>query len=39
MITVGNSGAGGGVAPDRARLREGGGVRFNHIPFAGGGRR
>ena len=37
MISVGNSGAGGGVDLGRDSLRKGRGVQFNHIPFSGGG--
>ena len=37
MITVGNSGAGGGVHLVALAFERAAGVRFNHIPFAGGG--
>jgi tripartite-type tricarboxylate transporter receptor subunit TctC len=37
MITVGNSGAGGGVHLAALAFEKAAGVRFNHIPFAGGG--
>lgn len=37
MITVGNSGAGGGVHLIALAFEKTAGVRFNHIPFAGGG--
>jgi tripartite-type tricarboxylate transporter receptor subunit TctC len=37
MITVGNSGAGGGVHLIAVAFERAAGVRFNHIPFAGGG--
>src|SRR4030043_1449776 len=37
MITVGNSGAGGGVHLIALAFEKGAGVRFNHIPFTGGG--
>ncbi|HSB78981.1 MAG TPA: tripartite tricarboxylate transporter substrate binding protein [Candidatus Methylomirabilis sp.] len=37
MITVGNSGAGGGVHLIAMAFEKAAGVRFNHIPFAGGG--
>jgi len=37
MITVGNSGAGGGVHLIALAFEKAAGVRFNHIPFAGGG--
>lgn len=37
MITVGNSGAGGGVHLVALAFERAVGVRFNHIPFAGGG--
>jgi tripartite-type tricarboxylate transporter receptor subunit TctC len=37
MITVGNSGAGGGVHLIALAFEKTGGVKFNHIPFAGGG--
>jgi tripartite-type tricarboxylate transporter receptor subunit TctC len=36
-ITVGNSGAGGGVHLIAAAFEHAAGIRFNHIPFAGGG--
>jgi tripartite-type tricarboxylate transporter receptor subunit TctC len=36
-ITVGNSGAGGGVHLIAAAFERAAGVKFNHIPFAGGG--
>lgn len=36
-ITVGNSGAGGGVHLIALAFEKATGVRFNHIPFAGGG--
>jgi tripartite-type tricarboxylate transporter receptor subunit TctC len=36
-ITVGNSGAGGGVHLIAVAFERAVGVRFNHIPFAGGG--
>ncbi len=37
MITVGNSGAGGGVHLIALAFEKSAGVKFNHIPFAGGG--
>lgn len=37
FITVGNSGAGGGVHLIALAFEKAAGVRFNHIPFAGGG--
>ena len=37
MITVGNSGAGGGVHLVALAFERAAGVRFNHIPFSGGG--
>jgi tripartite-type tricarboxylate transporter receptor subunit TctC len=37
MITVGNSGAGGGVHLIALAFERAAGVKFNHIPFAGGG--
>jgi tripartite-type tricarboxylate transporter receptor subunit TctC len=37
MITVGNSGAGGGVHLIAMAFEKAAGVQFNHIPFAGGG--
>ncbi len=37
MITVGNSGAGGGVHLIATAFEKAAGVKFNHIPFAGGG--
>lgn len=37
MITVGNSGAGGGVHLVALAFQNAAGVKFNHIPFAGGG--
>jgi tripartite-type tricarboxylate transporter receptor subunit TctC len=37
MITVGNSGAGGGVHLIALAFEKAAGVQFNHIPFAGGG--
>src|SRR5512139_4079914 len=37
MITVGNSGAGGGVHLVALAFEKTAGVDFNHIPFAGGG--
>jgi tripartite-type tricarboxylate transporter receptor subunit TctC len=37
IITVGNSGAGGGVHLIALAFEKAAGVRFNHIPFAGGG--
>jgi tripartite-type tricarboxylate transporter receptor subunit TctC len=37
MITVGNSGAGGGVHLVALAFERASGVRFNHIPFSGGG--
>lgn len=37
MITVGNSGAGGGVHLIALAFEKTVGVKFNHIPFAGGG--
>lgn len=36
-ITVGNSGAGGGVHLVALAFEKAAGVRFNHIPFSGGG--
>jgi tripartite-type tricarboxylate transporter receptor subunit TctC len=36
MITVGNSGAGGGVHLVALAFERAAGVKFNHIPFAGG---
>jgi tripartite-type tricarboxylate transporter receptor subunit TctC len=36
-ITVGNSGAGGGVHLIAMAFEKAAGVRFNHIPFSGGG--
>jgi tripartite-type tricarboxylate transporter receptor subunit TctC len=36
-ITVGNSGAGGGVHLIAAAFEHTAGIKFNHIPFAGGG--
>jgi tripartite-type tricarboxylate transporter receptor subunit TctC len=36
-ITVGNSGAGGGVHLIALGFEKAAGVKFNHIPFAGGG--
>lgn len=36
-ITVGNSGAGGGVHLIAVAFERAAGVKFNHIPFAGGG--
>jgi tripartite-type tricarboxylate transporter receptor subunit TctC len=36
-ITVGNSGAGGGVHLIALAFEKAAGVQFNHIPFAGGG--
>jgi tripartite-type tricarboxylate transporter receptor subunit TctC len=36
-ITVGNSGAGGGVHLIALAFENAAGVKFNHIPFAGGG--
>jgi tripartite-type tricarboxylate transporter receptor subunit TctC len=36
-ITVGNSGAGGGVHLIALAFESAAGVKFNHIPFAGGG--
>jgi tripartite-type tricarboxylate transporter receptor subunit TctC len=36
-ITVGNAGAGGGVHLVALAFERAGGVKFNHIPFAGGG--
>jgi tripartite-type tricarboxylate transporter receptor subunit TctC len=36
-ITVGNSGAGGGVHLIALAFEKAAGVKFNHIPFAGGG--
>lgn len=36
-ITVGNSGAGGGVHLVALAFEKAAGVQFNHIPFAGGG--
>ncbi|MBM4277351.1 MAG: tripartite tricarboxylate transporter substrate binding protein [Deltaproteobacteria bacterium] len=37
MITVGNSGAGGGVHLVALAFEKAAGVKFNHIPFSGGG--
>ncbi len=37
MITVGNSGAGGGVHLIALAFEKAAGVKFNNIPFAGGG--
>jgi len=37
MITVGNSGAGGGVHLVAVAFEKAAGVKFNHIPFSGGG--
>jgi tripartite-type tricarboxylate transporter receptor subunit TctC len=37
MITVGNSGAGGGVHLVALAFEKKAGVKFNHIPFSGGG--
>jgi len=37
MITVGNSGAGGGVHLIALAFERAAGAKFNHIPFAGGG--
>jgi tripartite-type tricarboxylate transporter receptor subunit TctC len=37
MITIGNSGAGGGVHLIALAFEKAAGVKFNHIPFAGGG--
>jgi tripartite-type tricarboxylate transporter receptor subunit TctC len=37
MITVGNAGAGGGVHLVAVTFEKAAGVKFNHIPFAGGG--
>jgi tripartite-type tricarboxylate transporter receptor subunit TctC len=37
MITVGNSGAGGGVHLVALAFEKTAGVKFNHIPFSGGG--
>lgn len=37
MITVGNSGAGGGVHLVALAFEKAAGVQFNHIPFSGGG--
>lgn len=37
MITVGNSGAGGGVHLVALAFEKATGVKFNHIPFSGGG--
>jgi tripartite-type tricarboxylate transporter receptor subunit TctC len=37
MITVGNSGAGGGVHLVALAFERAAGVKFNHIPFSGGG--
>jgi tripartite-type tricarboxylate transporter receptor subunit TctC len=37
MVTVGNSGAGGGVHLVALAFEKAAGVKFNHIPFAGGG--
>jgi len=37
MITVGNSGAGGGVHLIALAFQMAAGVKFNHIPFSGGG--
>jgi len=37
MITVGNSGSGGGVHLVALAFQKAAGVKFNHIPFSGGG--
>jgi tripartite-type tricarboxylate transporter receptor subunit TctC len=37
LITVGNSGAGGGVHLVALAFERAAGVKFNHIPFSGGG--
>jgi tripartite-type tricarboxylate transporter receptor subunit TctC len=37
MVTVGNSGAGGGVHLIALAFEKAAGVKFNHIPFTGGG--
>jgi len=37
MITIGNSGAGGGVHLVALAFEKAAGVKFNHIPFSGGG--
>lgn len=37
MVTVGNSGAGGGVHLVALAFEKAAGVQFNHIPFPGGG--
>ncbi len=37
MITVGNAGAGGGVHLVALAFEKAAGVKFNHIPFSGGG--
>jgi tripartite-type tricarboxylate transporter receptor subunit TctC len=37
MITVGNSGAGGGVHLIALAFEKAAGAKFNHIPFSGGG--
>jgi tripartite-type tricarboxylate transporter receptor subunit TctC len=37
MITVGNSGAGGGVHLIAVAFEKAAGAKFNHIPFTGGG--
>ncbi len=37
LLTVGNSGAGGGVHLIALAFEKAAGVQFNHIPFAGGG--
>ncbi|HVP79523.1 MAG TPA: tripartite tricarboxylate transporter substrate binding protein [Thermodesulfobacteriota bacterium] len=37
MITVGNSGSGGGVHLVALAFEKAAGVKFNHIPFSGGG--
>ncbi|MEW6264613.1 MAG: tripartite tricarboxylate transporter substrate binding protein [Thermodesulfobacteriota bacterium] len=37
LITVGNSGAGGGVHLVALAFEKAAGVKFNHIPFSGGG--
>jgi len=37
MVTVGNSGAGGGVHLVALAFEKAAGVKFNHIPFSGGG--
>ena len=37
MITVGNSGAGGGVHLIALAFEKAVGIKFNHIPFSGGG--